>query len=172
MKALGRPAAAAVPGRDGAALTALEQSAAKPRPRFQGAVYTPNGVIRAVFPTATGADFEFSPSLKPLEAFRKDVLVLSGLDSVPLRRRASVAGNNHADASTRFLTDVTLSRSLRAGVSIDLGWPRRCWSKDTVLPSPSSCARALRTRDRRDFGRSCLHGHDRGRAHAAAADGT
>ncbi|MEZ5419868.1 MAG: DUF1552 domain-containing protein [Vicinamibacterales bacterium] len=65
------------------ALTALEQTDAAPRLRF-GAVYTPNGVIPGQwFPTTTGADFAFSPSLAPLEPFRQQLLVLSGLDSVP-----------------------------------------------------------------------------------------
>ena len=47
------------------ALTALEQSAARPALRF-GAVYVPNGVIPGQwFPTAEGAAFEFTPTLKP-----------------------------------------------------------------------------------------------------------
>lgn len=138
------------------ALTALEQSAAKPRLRFQ-AVYTPNGVIPGQwFPTATGADFEFSPSLKPLEAFRKDVLVLSGLDSVPPPPPGERQYNNHADASTRFLTDVTPSRSLRAGVSIDQ-LAAKVLSKDTVLPSLELALESVDSGSSCDFGRSCVY---------------
>ena len=138
------------------ALTALEQSGAKPRLRFQ-AVYTPNGVIPAQwFPTATGADFEFSPSLKPLEAFRKDVLVLSGLDSVPPPPPGERQYNNHADASTRFLTDVTPSRSLRAGVSIDQ-LAAKVLSKDTVLPSLELALESVDSGSSCDFGRSCVY---------------
>lgn len=138
------------------ALTALEQSAAKPRLRFQ-AVYTPNGVIPGQwFPTATGADFAFSPSLKPLEAFRKDVLVLSGLDSVPPPPPGERQYNNHADASTRFLTDVTPSRSLRAGVSIDQ-LAAKVLSKDTVLPSLELALESVDSGSSCDFGRSCVY---------------
>ena len=101
------------------ALTALEQTAARPRTRF-GAVYVPNGVIPGQwFPAAEGATFEFSPTLLPLERFRDRLLVVSGLDSVPPPPPGERQYNNHADASTRFLTDVTPSRTLRAGVSID-----------------------------------------------------
>jgi len=138
------------------ALTALEQSAAKPRLRFQ-AVYTPNGVIPGQwFPTATGADFEFSPSLMPLEPFRKELLVLSGLDSVPPPPPGERQYNNHADASTRFLTDVTPSRSLRAGVSIDQ-LAAKVLSRDTVLPSLELALESVDSGSSCDFGRSCVY---------------
>ena len=138
------------------ALTALEQSAAKPRLRFQ-AVYTPNGVIPGQwFPTATGADFEFSPSLMPLEPFRRELLVLSGLDSVPPPPPGERQYNNHADASTRFLTDVTPSRSLRAGVSIDQ-LAAKVLSKDTVLPSLELALESVDSGSSCDFGRSCVY---------------
>ena len=138
------------------ALTALEQSAAKPRLRFQ-AVYTPNGVIPGQwFPTATGADFEFSPSLMPLEPFRKELLVLCGLDSVPPPPPGERQYNNHADASTRFLTDVTPSRSLRAGVSIDQ-LAAKVLSKDTVLPSLELALESVDSGSSCDFGRSCVY---------------
>src|SRR5438045_263683 len=43
--------------------------------------YVPNGVtIKDWKPAATGSDFEFSRILKPLEPFRQDLFVLSGLD--------------------------------------------------------------------------------------------
>ena len=43
--------------------------------------YIPNGVTMKEWkPAATGADFEFTRILKPLEPFRQDLYVLSGLD--------------------------------------------------------------------------------------------
>ena len=43
--------------------------------------YIPNGVTMKDWkPATTGADFAFSRILKPLEAYRQDLLVLSGLD--------------------------------------------------------------------------------------------
>lgn len=138
------------------ALTALEQSAAQPRLRFS-AVYTPNGVIPAQwFPTTTGAGFEFSPSLAPLAPFRDQLLVLSGLDSVPPPPPGERQYNNHADASTRFLTDVTPSRSLRAGVSIDQ-LAAKVLSRDTVLPSLELALESVDSGSSCDFGRSCVY---------------
>jgi hypothetical protein len=138
------------------ALTALEQSAAQPRLRF-GAVYTPNGVIPSQwFPTGVGRDFQFSPSLLPLERFRNDLTIISGLDSVPPPPPGETQYNNHADASTRFLTDVTPSRSLRAGVSIDQ-LAARVLSKDTVLPSLELALESVDSGSSCDFGRSCVY---------------
>ena len=50
-------------------------------------------------PAAEGAGFEFTPILKPLEPFRDQLLVISGLNGV-------VSTGAHAGASTRFLTAV------------------------------------------------------------------
>ena len=138
------------------ALTALQQTAARPRMRF-GAVYVPNGVIPGQwFPTAEGSAFEFTPSLKPLERFREHLLVLSGLDSVPPPPPGERQYNNHADASTRFLTDVTPSRSLRAGVSIDQILARHI-GQDTSLPSLELALESVDSGSSCDFGRSCVY---------------
>ena len=86
-------------------------------------------------------------------AFRDRLLVMSGLDSVPPPPPGERQYNNHADASTRFLTDVTPSRNLRAGVSIDQiaakvarAETRRCprsssrWSRSTRARRATSAA--------------------------------
>lgn len=138
------------------ALTALHQTAAQPRMRF-GAVYVPNGVIPGQwFPTTEGAAFEFSPSLKPLERFRDRLMVVSGLDSVPPPPPGERQYNNHADASTRFLTDVTPSRSLRAGVSIDQILAKHI-GQDTALPSMELALESVDSGSSCDFGRSCVY---------------
>jgi Protein of unknown function (DUF1552) len=138
------------------ALTGLEQTAAQPRLRF-GAVYTPNGIIPAQwFPTTTGRDFAFSPSLEPLAAFREQLTIYSGLDSVPPPPPGERQYNNHADASTRFLTDVTPSRSLRAGVSVDQ-LASKVLSEDTVLPSIELALESVDSGSSCDFGRSCVY---------------
>jgi hypothetical protein len=47
-----------------------------------GFVYVPHGAVMEKFTPATiGANFEFSPILKPLEPFRERVAVISGLDN-------------------------------------------------------------------------------------------
>jgi hypothetical protein len=137
-------------------LTALQLTPAQPRLRF-GAVYVPNGVIPGHwFPTAEGSAFEFSPSLKPLERFRDHILVTSGLDSVPPPPPGERQYNNHADASTRFLTDVTPSRTLRAGVSIDQILAKHV-GQDTALPSMEMTLEPVDSGASCDFGRSCIY---------------
>ena len=138
------------------ALTALGQTAARPPLRF-GAVYVPNGVIPGKwFPTAEGSAFEFTPTLEPLGPFRDRLLVVSGLDSVPPPPPGERQYNNHADASTRFLTDVTPSRNLRAGVSIDQ-IAARVLSQDSSLPSLELALESVDSGTSCDFGRSCVY---------------
>src|SRR3982074_942602 len=61
------------------AQTPLAKTAAAPLQRF-GFIYVPHGsIMREWTPTQEGAGFEFSPILKPLERFRSQVNVLSGL---------------------------------------------------------------------------------------------
>jgi len=138
------------------ALTALGQTAARPPLRF-GAVYVPNGVIPGKwFPAAEGSAFEFSPTLAPLEPFRDRLLVVSGLDSVPPPPPGERQYNNHADASTRFLTDVTPSRNLRAGVSVDQ-IAAKVLSQDSSLPSLELALESVDSGTSCDFGRSCVY---------------
>jgi hypothetical protein len=138
------------------ALTSLARSAAAPALRF-GAVYVPNGVIPGQwFPTGEGTAFEFSPTLKPLEPFRTQMLSLGGLDSVPPPPPGERQYNNHADASTRFLTDVTPSRTLKAGVSIDQ-FAATVLSRDTMLPSLELALESVDSGTSCDFGRSCVY---------------
>ena len=98
------------------------KAAPKSTQRF-GAVYVPNGIVMQNWTPATeGAGFEFTPILKPLESYRRDILVLTGLNSTPPPQSAELPGN-HGRAATRFLTDVqpkpTLASDLEAGISID-----------------------------------------------------
>src|SRR6185295_11590368 len=62
------------------ALTATARTAANPIRRF-GAVYVPHGKILDQWtPAGDGANFDFTPILKPLEPFREHVCVVTGLD--------------------------------------------------------------------------------------------
>jgi hypothetical protein len=138
------------------ALTALHRTPAQPALRF-GAVYVPNGVIPGKwFPATEGSAFEFSPTLSPLEPFRDRLLVISGLDSVPPPPPGERQYNNHADASTRFLTDVTPSRNLRAGMSIDQIAAKEL-GQDTSLPSLELALESVDSGTSCDFGRSCVY---------------
>jgi hypothetical protein len=98
------------------AATALAQTPAKPTMRF-GAIMVPQGAVRDRWiPQTTGADFDFSPTLKPLEAFRDHVVVLSGTGQTS-------ADAGHAPGPIVFLTGVagrkTEMTDVRAGVSFD-----------------------------------------------------
>jgi hypothetical protein len=97
-------------------------TAAPPSVNRLGAVYVPNGIVMDKWtPAAEGTAFEFTPTLKVLEPFRDQLLVLTGLNHNPQRNRPSAG--NHSRASTRFLTDIqpkmTLGSDLEAGVSMD-----------------------------------------------------
>src|SRR6185295_6128066 len=86
------------------ALTHAAQTAAKPQLRM-GFVYIPHGVImREWTPAAAGADFEFTPILKPLEPFRQSTVVVSNLT------RADVA-SNHAVSAACWLTGTPPKRT-------------------------------------------------------------
>jgi hypothetical protein len=61
------------------ARTALAQTAAKAMPHM-GFIYFPHGAIMDRWtPAKEGADFEITPILKPLEPFKKQLTVVSGL---------------------------------------------------------------------------------------------
>src|SRR5438552_2050540 len=59
--------------------TALAQTAAKPVPHM-GFIYFPHGAIMDKWtPAQVGTDFEITPILKPLEPFKKQLTIVSGL---------------------------------------------------------------------------------------------
>ncbi len=103
------------------ALAAIQTTAARPVLRL-GVVYVPNGMVMDKWtPEQEGAAFELPPIMQPLDAYRDQLLVLSGLSCIP--PEAVPGGGNHARASTRFLTDVpprhTQNSQIRAGTSMD-----------------------------------------------------
>jgi hypothetical protein len=138
------------------ALTAIGKTAAAPPVRF-GAIYVPNGVIPGQwFPSTEGASYEMTPTLEPLTAFRDRLLVLSGLDSVPPPQPGERQINNHADASTRFLTDVTPGKAIRAGTSVDQ-IAAKALGRDTQLPSIELALESVDSGTTCDGGRSCVY---------------
>ncbi|MBX9583637.1 MAG: DUF1552 domain-containing protein [Gemmataceae bacterium] len=85
-------------------------------------VYVPNGMVMPSWtPASTGKDFAFTPILKPLEPFRDDTLVLSGLRD-EMANALGDGGGDHARASASFLTGAHPRESgsdIHAGVSAD-----------------------------------------------------
>src|SRR5947209_15400566 len=52
----------------------------KAPPRRMAFLYVPNGIhMEAWTPATEGADFDLTPTLKPLAPFKSDMLVLTGL---------------------------------------------------------------------------------------------
>jgi hypothetical protein len=136
------------------AFSATSKTAAKPINRF-GVVYVPNGMImKNYLPATEGAAWELTPTLSALEPFRKQVLVLSGLNSSPTPGRP---GGAHAKASTKFLTDVSPPTSetwLDAGISMDQILALQT-GKQTQLPSLELAIESGETAGACDTGFAC-----------------
>jgi hypothetical protein len=85
-------------------------------------VYVPNGMVMPNWtPATTGTNFAFTSILKPLERFREQTLVLSGLMCHNANALGSGPGD-HARASASFLTGAHPRESgsdIYAGVSAD-----------------------------------------------------
>jgi hypothetical protein len=112
------------------ALTPTVKTAAAPVKRF-GAVFVPMGERPSHWtPPTTGANFEFSPILKPIEGFRDHVTVVSNIDR-PL-------AGTHAVSTGTWLTGTAPKRTeaedFVAGTSLDQLIARQI-GRDTVYPS-------------------------------------
>jgi len=84
-------------------------------------VYVPNGVIMKDWkPASTGADFAFTRILKPLEPYRQDVTLLSGLANHAAEK---ARGGGHAKATGSFLSGAppkyTAGPDVHAGTTFD-----------------------------------------------------
>jgi len=136
------------------ALSAWQKTAGKPVNRF-GVFYVPNGMImKNYLPTAVGASYEMTPTMSALAPFRDDVLVVSGLNSLPTRERP---GGAHAKASTRFLTNVSPPTSetwLDVGISMDQILASET-GKHTQLPSMELSMESGETSGACDTGYAC-----------------
>ena len=140
-------AAVALPALD-AMIPALASTASKPIRRL-GIVYVPNGMRMDYWtPSTVGSGFDFPSILKPMESFRNQIQILSGLWGVD-------GEGPHARASTRFLTGVASTRdngsNLRAGISMDQIAGR-------ILGNQTQLASLELAIDGRDFAGSCDEG--------------
>jgi hypothetical protein len=105
------------------ALAATREANVTAAPVRLAFVYVPNGIVMKDWtPKATGKDFEFTRILKPLEAFREDLFVLSGLDDHNGNALGDGAGD-HARAGAAILTGVhckkTAGADIQNGISAD-----------------------------------------------------
>jgi hypothetical protein len=148
-----------------AMVPALSLSAAT-SPRRYGFFYMPNGVamnhtgVNYWKPATVGTDFEFSTILKPLEPFKHQLSVVSGLHN---RMAESLGDGNgdHTRSTGSWLTGAHIKRTegsdLHAGISVDQVIASQ-FRKETALPSlelailPSSVTGGC------DTGYSCAYG--------------
>ncbi len=88
-------------------------------PRRMAVLYVPNGVDVARWKVnGTGADYEISESLKPIEKFRKDFTIIEGLEHEN-GTAGPDGGGDHARANASYLTGVRPRKT--AGADIQLG---------------------------------------------------
>jgi hypothetical protein len=91
--------------------------AAPPRTSF---IYIANGVIQDQWtPTTTGSGFELTPILKPLEAFKNDINVISGLAHLQADTFGDGTGD-HPRASAAWLTGVHAYDRTLPGIDVKL----------------------------------------------------
>ncbi len=158
----GLGASLALPLLDGMvpAYAALRNTAANPVRRL-GVCYVPNGMeMRAWTPAGDGRGFDFSQILRPLEPFRSQVNVLTGLaDKVAVPRPGEGIGD-HARASATFLTGVHVKKTegadIRAGISIDQIAARQLGA-ETQLASLELGVDSVETLGACDAGYSCAY---------------
>ena len=118
----GLGAAIALPMLD-AMQPALARAGTSKSPVRLAFTYVPNGVTLADWtPEASGRTYAFTRILKPLEAFREDLVVVSGL----AHRNGQELGDgpgDHARAAASYLTGVhprkTAGADIKNGISID-----------------------------------------------------
>jgi hypothetical protein len=116
----GAGAALALPFLD--SMTPAFASTVKPVTRM-GFMYVPNGIISANWlPKSEGENFEFNSSMKALEPFREQVLVISNLAQINGRSFGD-GGGDHARAGATWLTGVhpkkTEGADIHSGISAD-----------------------------------------------------
>jgi len=118
----GMGASIALPFLDAMLPAFAATSSAKPPCRLMF-VYAPTGVIpKYWFPEATGTDFAFPRTVKPLEKFRDDILFVSNLAHHNSLALGDGPGD-HARAAATYLTGMHIKKTegadLRAGISAD-----------------------------------------------------
>jgi Protein of unknown function (DUF1552) len=129
-----------------------------PVKRF-GVVYHPNGVIYDKWlPTGSGSEFELSPTLKGLEPFKDQLIVVTGLFSDQAEPLGD-GGGDHSRACGSYLTGVHIKKSdsiLENAVSMDQ-IAAKAFERDTQLSSLQMTADENSLLGSCDLGYSCAY---------------
>jgi uncharacterized protein DUF1552 len=125
------------------ALSAIDDTAATSVRRL-GFIYLPNGVamnfkgVNYWRPSGEGSRFEFSQILKPLESFRDQMVIVSGLTHHQADVLDDGANGDHTRGTSTWLTGVhpkhTEGADVRNGISADQIAAQRLGA-ETPLPS-------------------------------------
>jgi hypothetical protein len=126
--------------------------------RRVGVVYVPNGIVMKDWKVASaGTDFTFTRILKPLEPFRKDITVLSGLAN---QAAGKARGGGHAKATGSFLSATppkfTAGPDVRSGVTFDQVAAKQ-WAAETRVSSLQLGCEDSRMVGNCDTGSSCAY---------------
>lgn len=121
-------------------------------------VYVPNGIVMKDWkPSETGKDFAFTRILKPLEPFRRDITLLSGLANHAANK---AKGGGHAKATGSFLSGAepkyTAGADVRAGITFDQVAAKH-WRAETRVPSLQLGCEDARMVGNCDTGSSCAY---------------
>src|SRR5215469_15081155 len=154
----GMGATVALPLLD-AMIPALAPAAATTPVRRFGVVYHPNGVIYDQWlPKAAGANFELSPTLKGLEPFKNQLIVITGLFSDQAEANGD-GGGDHSRACGSYLTGVHVKKSdsnVENAVSMDQ-IAAKAFERETQLSSLQITADENSLLGSCDLGYSCAY---------------
>ena len=119
------------------ALTAQTRTAAAPKLRL-GFVYVPHGAVLDKWtPIGDGTNFQLNQIMAPLEPFKQQLVIVSGLANKAAESQGD-GGGDHARSGPSFLSGVhpkrTEGEDVRAGITIDQIAAQHI-SQDTPLPS-------------------------------------
>jgi len=119
------------------AATAMAQTAASPKPRFVGC-FVPHGMAPGYWiPEKEGSNFEYPFIFKPLEPFRDQVTIISGLHSRSAEPPPGVTGADHWVAAAFLCANKpkkTAGADVYAGTTIDQMIAQKI-GQDNLLPS-------------------------------------
>ena len=141
----------------GSAFAAPSSSAFPTRMAF---VFFPNGAIMQDWkPKGEGTGFEFSKTLKPLEKFKGDLNVITGLAQDNGRAKGDGPGD-HARCAASYLTGAhpykTNGANIKVGISVDQAGALKI-GKQTRLPSLEIGIERGRNAGNCDSGYSCAY---------------
>jgi len=156
----GLGSAMALPWLDAMASTTAATATRPASPKRLAFVYIPNGANMADWtPADAGADFAWPYILEPLEPWRDQVQVISGLAHDKARPNGDGPGD-HARASATFLTGCqarkTAGADIRVGVSVDQIAAQQI-GQETLLPSLELSCDQARQAGSCDSGYSCAY---------------